>query len=234
MGLSKRNPRGNFNWQSRILKKKAQNCGQIPLLNCDEISPRIGISTNFFCVSDPPISYILTVADITPGDHDVYFKIYKDNVLVDQGFGNFLNAYDYVINPLTSSAEGTYKVEATNPVGCSSVFEKYIPAYDKPSFTYSTVGSSVPCTFNPPGVDPPTVGDGSITITVTNPMPGVQYYYRLYWDSAVAIYYEETQGTFTSYTFENLCNIRYFVYVGVVIPGYDPLSCNSSQEVNLA
>ena len=29
MGISRRNPRGNFNWQSRILKKKAQCCGQL-------------------------------------------------------------------------------------------------------------------------------------------------------------------------------------------------------------
>lgn len=48
MGISKRNPRGNFNWQSRILKKKAQCCGLI-----DEFVPP---TTNCYCYTITTVS----------------------------------------------------------------------------------------------------------------------------------------------------------------------------------
>lgn len=67
MGISKRNPRGNFNWQSRILKKKAICCGLIdePLppqvCSCNTLTVTQGLCTfNYNDCAGSPVSTILS------------------------------------------------------------------------------------------------------------------------------------------------------------------------------
>ena len=67
MGISKRNPRGNFNWQSRILKKKAQCCGLIdePLppqeCSCHTLTVTFGLCRfNYADCAGSPVSTLLS------------------------------------------------------------------------------------------------------------------------------------------------------------------------------
>ena len=229
MGISRRNPRGNFNWQSRYLKKKAICCGELnEPIDCSLFPPILGLQPTKFCISDPPQNLNIICQNSALNQFfDNTFELYKDAVLIDQQFVPF-GAYTYTLAPATIADGGFYEVKVTNRFGCEGSISAQIDAYEKPYFTVSSIGSTIVC-------EPPVVGDGEITLTVDNPVPGYIYAFSLCYDLGAGAVCDHQSGLFTSYTFTGLCNIRYIVYVGIIIPGGSPTygECTLSEEVNL-
>lgn len=226
MGISKRNPRSNFNWQSRILKKKAQCCGQLPVVDCDGITPVVAVGPDKLCVQDPPVNANITVINtaVPPQLYNNTFSLYKNGVLIGEQTLPFGLACDFPLTPATLADGGLYEAVVTNSAGCSASGSGTVNTYMKPNLSSVSVGSTITC-VPPDDPNSPGLGDGEITITVDNPVPGYTYAYTLCYDLGAPIYAvcKTTQtGTFTSYTWTGLCNFRYIIQVGVVIPGGNP------------
>lgn len=238
MGISKRNPKSNFNWQTRILKKKAQCCGQLPIVDCDEIAPVVLISPVRLCVQDPPVNANITVIN-TAVPSQLYnntFSLYKNGVLIGEQTLPFGTSCSFPLTPATLADGGLYEAVVTNSAGCSASGSGTINAYMKPNLSFATVGSTIAC-VPPDDPNAPGSGDGEITVTVDNPVPGYNYTYTLCYDLGPPIFAvcKTTQtGTFTSYTWTGLCNYRYIVFVGIDVPGGSSLGeCTTTLTIDL-
>lgn len=227
MGISKRNPRGNFNWQSRILKKKAQCCGQLPIVDCENIKPIVLIGPDKICVEDPGVNANIQVQNsaVPFQFYGNTFTLYKDGVLVGQQTLPFGTTCNFPLTPATLADGGFYEATITNSAGCSASGSGTVNTYMKPNLSYTMTGSTISC-VPPDNPNDPYPGNGEIRITVDNPVPGYTYAYTLCYDLGPPIFAvcQDTQtGTFTSYTWTGLCNFRYIILVGVIIPGGAPI-----------
>lgn len=184
MGISRRNPRGNFNWQTRILKKKAINCGQLDEpLPCDNISPDIRfITPAYFCKSKTvPANATITARNQQGGspyaeNATTLFEWYKggpSGALVYSSFGNSTLTIPPAAQIVGDSQ--TYYVVATNQYGCQSAESFTLYFFAQPEMGIVTTpgtGSCVPDPGQPCGF----LGDATITVTNNNVGPGALYY----------------------------------------------------------
>ena len=233
MGISRRNPRGNFNWQSRYLKKKAICCGQLnEPVDCNLFAPIPVVSTSRICVTMPSSTQVIGGINLSnvPSAFDqtvnASYTLYKDGVVIDTQLLPF-GSYEYYFTGTLASA-GLYELEITNQWGCTAKSEpKQIEAYLSPEYTVSKSGSTIPC--------PPGVGDGEITLTIDSPVPGYTYAFNLCYDIGAGPVCANHIGTSTSYTFTGLCNLRYVAFVGVIVPGGNPVygECTINKTVDL-
>jgi hypothetical protein len=237
MGISKRNPRGNFNWQSRILKKKAICCGQLnEPIDCGIFAPIPIVTSDRLCVTTPPSTQTISGgnAAAAPPDfaqfYDNTFTLYKDGVAIDTQFVP-IGAYSYSFTGTLASA-GSYELEITNRFGCTAKSSPVqIDAFQTPVVVGTGISSTIACI--PPPIGGP--GDGSVTLTVTNPVPGYTYIYNLCYDLGPPIYsvcLPAETTTALSVTFTDLCNIRYLGYVCVEVNGTGQC-CSTIIEINI-
>lgn len=184
MGISRRNPRGNFNWQTRILKKKAINCGQLDEpLACDNISPILQLLTNpWFCKSKTvPANAFITIRNIQGGNPfnenaTTLFEWYKGGpggAFVYSSYGNSTLTVPPASQVVGSSQ--TYYVVATNQYGCVSDITITLYFFAQPEIDLSTTPGTGACVVDP-GQPCGYLGDATITVTNTNPGPGALYY----------------------------------------------------------
>lgn len=239
MGISKRNPRSNFNWQSRYLKKKAVCCGQLDEpFDCNTLAPIPVINTTRLCVTTPPSTQSISAANASTVPSSIVqntnntYTLYKDGVMIDTQFVAS-GAYEYLFSGTLASA-GLYEVEITNQFGCTERSGPVqVNAYQVPTVTATVVDSTISCV--PPPIGGP--GDGEVTLTVTNPVPGYAYTFRLCYDLGPPIFlvcYPDQTSVSVSATFTGLCPARYFGTVCVEIPGLGPQCCSSSLTIDVA
>lgn len=188
MGISRRNPRGNFNWQYRMLRRRSTCCGNLnEPLACDNISPILQLITSpWFCKSKTvPANAFITIRNIQGGspfneNATTLFEWYKGGpggAFVYSSYGNSTLTIPPASQVVGSSQ--TYYVVATNQYGCQSAesFTLYFFAQpDMGILTTPGTGSCVPDPGQPCGF----LGDATITVTNNNVGPGALYYtYRI-------------------------------------------------------
>jgi len=195
MGISKRNPRGNFNWQSRILKKKAQCCGQLnEPVDCGALAPIISLSGYVLC--DNGLPFTITATNTQPSQTTTW-EWYFNGVQISA-----TNSYTW--NPLLPGDQGTYTIIATNEYGCVTELEVY--------FTYVAEPILVVAVSDPT----PPACDGALILTVTNPTVGVDYKYDLINPATNTVISTVTTSSFSN-TFSSLCLGQYAYRVTPVV-----------------
>ena len=123
MGISKRNPRGNFNWQTRLLKKKAQCCGQLnEPVDCGALAPIISLSGYVLC--DNGLPFTITATNTQPSQTTTWEWYFKGVQI------SATNSYTW--NPLLPGDQGTYTIIATNEYGCVTELEVYFTYVAEP------------------------------------------------------------------------------------------------------
>jgi hypothetical protein len=232
MGLSKRNPRGNFNWQYRYLKKKAINCGQIDEsfdCNIPELQPNLGPNTSQdFCTgSVAGMAWINTGLNQANGND---FVVYKDGVFYDQALDT-TNSFSIVINPTSLTDEGVYECFCTNQFGCTTSSTITLSGVVTPEIDVVKTQSTIVCVDPNPTAPPPILGNGFLDFTITNFDPAYTYGYDFSYDPGVVNYNIINNSITTStFTIDKLCNIRYFMSVYIV--GSNPY-CSTAFLVDL-
>lgn len=238
MGLSKKNPRGNFNWQNRILTRKAINCGQLTEpFDCGapELQPLLEISpgTPILNICTDPGGGISFFNDAPGQTIDNTYTVYKDGVFLSEGT---TSPYTVSINNVSQS--GYYEGFVTNRFGCSSLNAVGIQVnvYEKPEVSFSaTYSTIIPCIDPNPTPPPPILGDGFVEFTITNFNPAYTYGYNFAYDPGVVNYtIVENNLTSATFTIDKLCNIRYFMNVRVMPPDGTPTQvCSNAFIVDL-
>lgn len=235
MGISKRNPRGNFNWQSRYLKKKAICCGELnEPFDCNQLAPTLQITGNNICKpSVSPTNQTVCVSNTQPGQSAITsYEWYEGG----PGGPLYYNSYggDSCIEfTVFQQVPGTttFWIVATNDFGC--VTEQYLNIYvtNVPEFSTVSVSPTDPCVpnlLNPLGQE----SNGEITVTVTNPDPNaLEYSYKI--ERANAPYSSTTVDPGTVFSWTDLCFGTYTITVSVyrLIDGVSTLMCSSSKNV---
>ncbi len=234
MGISRRNPRGNFNWQTRILKQKAINCGQLDEpVDCNLFGPTLQITGNNICKpSVSPTNQTVSVFNSQPGQAaTTSYEWYEGG----PGGPLYFNSYGGTSSIELTVAQQvlgttTFWLVVTNEFGC--VTEQYLNIYvtNIPEFNSVSVSPTDPCTpdlLNPLQQE----SNGEITITVTNPDPNaLEYSYTI---ARVNTPYSSTTvdpGTVFSWT--DLCFGRYTLTVTVyrLIDGVATAMCSLSKS----
>lgn len=195
MGISKRNPRGNFNWQSRILKKKAQCCGQLnEPVDCGALAPIVSLSGYVLC--DNGLPFTITATNTQPSQITTW-EWYFNGVQISA-----TNSYTW--NPLLPGDEGTYTIIATNEYGCVTELEVYFTYVAEPVLTVSVVDPTPPAC------------DGELILTVTNPTVGLDYKYDLINPATNTVISTVTTSSLSN-TFSSLCLGQYAYRVTPVV-----------------
>ena len=233
MGISKRNPRGNFNWQSRYLKQKAINCGQLnPPIDCNLLGPTLQITGNYICKpSVSPTNKTVCVSNTQPGQSATtsyeWYEGGPGGPLYYNSYGGTSCIEFTVLQQVPGTT--TFWIVATNEFGC--VTEQYLNIYvtNIPEFSTVSVSPTDPCVtdlLNPLGQE----SNGEITVTVTNPDPNaLEYSYKIQRVSTPGSSTTVDPGTVFSWT--DLCFGTYTVTVSVyrLINGVSTLMCSSSK-----
>lgn len=204
MGISKRNPRGNFNWQNRYLKEKGINCGQLnEPFDCVALAPVINY-TGGYVLCDNGNIVTVNVTNTRPGQ-TTFWEWYFNGVVVSTD--SF-----YSFDPPTPADQGMYTIVATNQFGCVSTLDVYLTYTAQPVLAIATVDPTPPAC------------DGEISITVTNPVAGTTYVYE-FWNINTNVLI--SNGTTSSLT--GLCLGQYAVRVlcSVNTPYGISISCAS-------
>lgn len=184
MGISRRNPRGNFNWQYRMLRRRSTCCGNLnEPLSCDNISPVITRTTPvWFCKSKTvPANALITLRNTQGGspfneNATTLFEWYKGGpggAFVYSSYGDSTLTIPPASQVVGSSQ--TYYVVATNQYGCQSAESFTLYFFAQPDIGILTTpgtGSCVPDPGQPCGF----LGDATITVTNNNVGPGALYY----------------------------------------------------------
>lgn len=234
MGLSKRNPRGNFSYQSRYLKQKGINCGQLnPSIDCNLFGPTLQITgTNICKPSVSPTSQTVSVFNTQPGQAaTTSYEWYEGG----PGGPLYYNSYGGVSSieftvPQQIPGTTTFWIVVTNEFGC--VTEQYldIQVTNIPEFSTISVSPTDPCVtnvLNPLGQE----SNGEITVTVTNPDPNaLEYSYTI--QRANAPYSSTTVDPGTVFSWTDLCYGEYVITVTVyrLIDGVSTAMCSSSKR----
>jgi len=233
MGISKRNPRGNFNWQTRYLKKKAICCGQLDEpIDCNTLAPVLSIGGNNMCITAPSEIKTITCTNTAPGQAtDTLYEWYE---------GSLANPPVYSSNgPISSysiTADKTYDgtvffVKATNIFGCETIEEFTVYVSYIPSFTIAETDPTIACTIDV--LDPlGQYSNGIITATITSPDPDSLYYvYRI---ERTTLLFEETIDTGSSFTWNDLCFGTYTIMVELyrLIDGVATMVCSDTVIYN--
>jgi len=233
MGISKKNPKSNFNWQSRILKKKAINCGQLnEPVDCNLFGPTLQITGNNICKpSVSPTAQTVCVFNTQPGQAaTTSYEWYEGG----PGGPLYYNSYggasciEFTV-PQQVLGTTTFWIVVTNDLGCK--VEQYLDIYvtNVPEFSSVSVSPTDPCVpnvLNPLGQE----SNGEITITVTNPDPNaLEYSYTI----ARSPYSSTTVDPGTVFSWTDLCYGTYDVTVTVyrLIDGVSTPMCSSSKRV---
>lgn len=233
MGISKKNPKSNFNWQSRILKKKAICCGQLnEPVDCNLFGPTLQITGNNICKpSVSPTAQTVCVFNTQPGQAaTTSYEWYEGG----PGGPLYYNSYggasciEFTV-PQQVLGTTTFWIVVTNDLGCK--VEQYLNIYvtNAPEFSFTVVNPTDPCVpnvLNPLGQE----SNGEITVTVTNPDPNaLEYSYTI----ARSPYSSTTVDPGTVFSWTDLCYGTYDVTVTVyrLIDGVATAMCSSSKTV---
>lgn len=196
MGISRRNPKSNFNWQTRYLKKKAICCGQLnEPVDCQALAPILQLDKYVICRTVIVTPVTITVFNTQP-NQATSFEWYFNNVLISSSF-------TYTLTNPTIADEGTYTIIGTNEYGCTTEYNVYLTFVAQPDPVETIVDPTPPAC------------DGEFLITVTNPTAGVSYKYELL-SSTLTVLYTATVAA-TSYNFTGLCVGQYAYRVTPVI-----------------
>lgn len=246
MGISKKNPRGNFNWQYRFLKRnpKGECCG-VPEPDCGQFAPAIALTS--------PVYYCINKTSITPfniqvnnsqtfliGSTTTYEWYFNGNLVYTSGPSNFSI---YNIPNGTKLNAGIYEVVATNSLGCKTTLEFELYVFDTPNFTPVVVDSTylgnedwlcVPDPLSPSG----SKGSGSITLFVNFPDSSRLYYrYKISYGPSTPNYqFTDQDDTFNAiYAYTDLCNGDYTITIELWadINGIPTNVCSASQFVHV-
>ena len=196
MGISKRNPKSNFNWQYRYLKKKAICCGNLDEpVDCQALAPILQLDKYVICRTLIVTPVTITVFNTQP-NQVTSFEWYFNNVLISSSF-------THTWTDPTIADEGTYTIIGTNEYGCTTEYNVYLTFVAQPDPVETIVDPTPPAC------------DGEFLITVTNPTAGVSYKYELL-SSTLTVLYTATVAA-TSYNFTGLCIGQYAYRVTPVI-----------------
>jgi len=233
MGISKRNPRGNFNWQSRYLKKKAICCGELnEPVDCNLFGPTLQITgTNICKPSVSPTAQTVSVFNTQPGQAaTTSYEWYEGG----PGGPLYYNSYGGVSSieftvPQQIPGTTTFWIVVTNDLGCK--VEQYLDVNitNVPEFSSVSLSPTDPCVpnvLNPLGQE----SNGEITVTVTNPDPNaLEYSYKIERSG----YSSTTVDPGTVFSWTDLCYGAYDITVTVyrLIDGVATAMCSSSKRV---
>jgi len=233
MGISRRNPKSNFNWQSRYLKKKAICCGQLDEpVDCNLFGPTLQITgTNICKPSVSPTSQTVSVFNTQPGQAaTTSYEWYEGG----PGGPLYYNSYGGVSSIEFTVAQQilgttTFWIVVTNDLGCK--VEQYLDVNitNVPEFSAAAVSPTDPCVpdvLNPLKQE----SNGEITVTVTNPDPNaLEYSYKI----ERPPYSSTTVDPGTVFSWTDLCYGSYIVTVTVyrLINGVATAMCSSSKTV---
>lgn len=215
MGISRRNPRGNFNWQNRILGQKAINCGQLnPSVDCDLFAPTLEITGNNIC--KPLVGATgqnVVVFNTQPGQaNTTLYEWYEGG----PGGPLYYSSYGGGSSIEVTAGEQipgtiTYWLVVTNSFGC--VTEQYLNIYvtNIPESTFLSTDPTDPCVSDP-GNPFGQSSNGVIDVTVNNTDPNVLYYGYVLRNTVLNISYETTDPS-PLFSWTDLCFGQYEVTV---------------------
>jgi len=197
MGISKRNPKSNFNWQSRYLKKKAICCGQLnEPVDCNALAPIVQISSYVICRTLTVDPVTITVTNVQPSQITTW-EWYFNSTLISS-----TNSYTWTTP--TIADQGTYTIIATNEYGCVTNYDVYLTFVEQPDVIVNLT-------------DPrPPACDGEILLTVNNPLVGISYKYDILNPTSLAVVATATTALST-YNFTGLCLGQYAYRVTPVV-----------------
>lgn len=234
MGISRRNPRGNFNWQSRIIKKLAIGCGKLNVpFDCDALAPVLQFSGTTICKSVG--NRTVTVTNTQPNQAtQTFYEWYEGGpggTLVYSSFGP-----SNLVLSLAQQIVGTmqYWIVATNQFGCVTEQMLNVYVFNRPVISTTIVQTTDPCvaSANPSGFS----SNGSVTVTNTSPSINALYYIYTITYGASSVnpgYTASVNTTSTSYVWTGLCDGDYTVNIQIWgdINGVPTLICAAVQNV---
>jgi hypothetical protein len=230
MGISKRNPRGNLNWQSRYLKRKAICCGQLnEPLACDNIEPVITMLTSpYICKSKTaPTNFTISFTNtgVPSQATNTFFEWEKGGAGGPVVYSSYGPVSSLILTP-AQQVTTTYNIVATNEWGCRTETLFTIRAFNRPEFSAIPTSPTTPCV---PGI-PVNTSNGSILVNNINPEPLAVYYrYNIKYGptSPNPTYTTTVQTAAVSYNWNTLCSGDYVISIDlyVTIKGVDTLVC---------
>ncbi len=215
MGISRRNPRGNFNWQTRILKQKAINCGQLDEpVDCNLFGPTLQITGNNICKpSVSPTNQTVSVFNSQPGQAATtsyeWYEGGPGGPLYFNSYGGTSSIEFTVAQQVLGTT--TFWLVVTNEFGC--VTEQYLNIYvtNIPESTVLSTDPTDPCVSDP-GNPFGQSSNGVIDVTVNNTDPNVLYYGYVLRNTVLNISYETTDLS-PLFSWTDLCFDKYEVTV---------------------
>lgn len=197
MGISKRNPRGNFNWQTRYLKKKAICCGQLnEPVDCNALAPIVQLTDYVICKTLGNDPMTITAINMQPSQITTW-EWYFNNTLISSS-----DSYIW-INP-TIADEGMYKIIATNEYGCITEYDVYLTYVEEPDVVATLTDPTPPAC------------DGEILLTINNPIAGIAYKYNIVDPTTSAIIFTATTS-FSSHNFTGICLGQYAYQITPIV-----------------
>ena len=232
MGISRRNPRGNFNWQKRILGQKAINCGQLnPSVDCDLFGPTLQITGNNICKpSVSPTNQTVSVANTQPGQASTtsyeWYEGGPGGPLYYSSYGGSDSSIEFTVAQQVLGTT-TFWIVVTNSLGC--VTSQYLDIYvsNQPDVSITQSDPTDPCVADP-GNPFGQSSNGIISVTVNNPDPNALYYGYVIRNSAFVEY--ETTDPLDTFTWNDLCLGSYTVKVKLyrLINGVPTVVCSTN------
>jgi len=246
MGISKKNPRGNFNWQYRYLKRnpKGECCG-VPEPDCGQFAPAIALTSPvYYCINKTSITpFNMVVVNSQPSLIAVtttYQWYFNGNLVYTSGPSS---TSIYNIPNGTKLNAGIYEVVATNSLGCKTTLEFELYVFDTPDFSPVVVDSTYLGGENWLCVADPLIpsgskGTGSITLFVNFPDASRLYYrYKINYGPSTPNYqFTDQQDTINPiYAFTQLCNGDYTITVELWadVNGVATNACSVTQVVHV-
>ena len=237
MGISRRNPRGNFNWQKRILGQKAINCGQLnDNVDCDLFGPTLQIIGNNICKpSVSPTNQTVSVANTQPGQASTtsyeWYEGGPGGPLYYSSYGGSDSSIEFTVAQQVLGTT-TFWIVVTNSLGC--VTSQYLDIYvsNQPDVSITTSDPTDPCVADP-GNPFGQSSNGIISVTVNNPDPNALYYGYVIRNSANVQY--ETTDPSPSFSWTDLCFDSYTITVKLyrLIDGTPTVMCTYTDTVVL-
>lgn len=230
MGISKRNPKGNFNWQNRILKRRAICCGQLnEPVDCDLFGPTLQIIGNNICKpSVSPTNQTVSVANTQPGQASTtsyeWYEGGPGGPLYYSSYGGSDSSIEFTVAQQVLGTT-TFWIVVTNSLGC--VTSQYLNIYvsNQPDVSITQSDPTDPCVADP-GNPFGQSSNGIISVTVNNPDPNALYYGYVIRKNNIEY---ETTDPLDTFSWTDLCYGTYTVKINLyrLIDGIPTVVCST-------